>query len=86
MSNSNLEIFKSDVSSKSVLVYNYLKTCCNKEFTCYPATKTIASNTKLSVSSVKRGIDELSKEGFLEVKCRYRKNGGKSSNLYKVLR
>ncbi len=83
---SNLEIFKSDVSSKGVLVYNYLKTCCNSEYTCYPATKTIASNTKLSVSSVKRGIEELCKEGFLEVQNRYRRNGGKSSNLYKVLK
>ncbi len=83
---SNLEIFKSDVSSKGVLVYNYLKTCCNKDNTCYPATKTIAANTKLSVSSVKRGIEELCKNEFLEVQNRYRKNGGKSSNLYRVLK
>ncbi len=83
---SNIEIFKSDVSSKGVLVYNYLKTCCNKENTCYPATKTIAFNTRLSVSSVKRAIDELSRDGFVEVQNRYRKNGGKSSNLYRVLK
>ncbi len=83
---SNIEIYKSDVSSKSVLVYNYLKTCCNKENTCYPSAKTIAFNTRLSTSSVKRAIEELAKYGFLKVENRYRKNGGKSSNLYVVLK
>ncbi len=83
---SNIEIFKSDISSKGIVVYNYLKTCCNKDNTCYPATKTIAFNTRLSVSSVKRAIEELCNNDFLEVQNRYRKNGGKSSNLYKVLK
>ncbi len=54
---SNIEIYKSDVSSKSVLVYNYLKTCCNKDNICYPSAKTIAFNTILSTSSVKRAIE-----------------------------
>ncbi|MFV0519931.1 MAG: helix-turn-helix domain-containing protein [Lachnospirales bacterium] len=83
---SNLEIYKSSVSSKSVLIYNYLKTCSNENNASYPSIKTIALNTKLSVSSVKRGIEELCTNDFLEVKNRYRKNGGKSSNLYEILK
>ncbi len=80
----NIEIYKSCVSSKAVLVYCYLKTCSNKNRTCYPSIKTIAKNTKLSSSTVKRALEELAKNDFIEVENRYRKNGGKSSNLYKV--
>ena len=49
----------------------------------YPSHKTIASECSISVSTVKRAICKLKKRRYLEVTNRRRKDGGKTSNLYK---
>ena len=45
---------------------------------------TIASDLKLSPSTVRRGIRDLKKAGLLETEQRYRKKGGKSSLLFRL--
>lgn len=47
-----------------------------------PASPTIASDLKLSPSTVRCGIRDLKKAGLLETEQRYRKKGGKSSLLF----
>ena len=80
--NKCLSIFASDLPSRAVTVYLYLEKRANKESTCFPAIPTIAKDTKLSVSTVKRALNDLVKAGFISKENRYRDNGGKSSNLY----
>lgn len=58
----------------------------NAEKTCYPAICTIAREMSLSVSTVKRAISDLEKNGFLRKKQRWRENGGRSSLLYEILK
>ena len=48
----------------------------------YPTHKTIAADTKCSVSTVKRAISELVKAGYIEKINRRRPNGAKTSNIY----
>lgn len=48
------------------------------------AIPTIASDLKLSVSTVCRGIRDLKKAELLETEQRYRKKGGKSSLLFRL--
>jgi len=71
-----------DLPSRAVTVYLYLQDRANKEGTCYPSIKTIAKDTKLSVSTVKRGIADLVAHGDIRTEQRWRENNGRSTLLY----
>ena len=52
----------------------------------FPSHKTLAVKTNMSVSSVRRHIDELVQVGALLVRKRYKPEGaGQTSNLYTVV-
>ena len=52
----------------------------------FPSHKTLAVKTNMSVSSVRRHIDELVNVGALLVRKRFKENGeGQTSNLYTVV-
>lgn len=83
---SKREIYKTNLPHRAVAVYLYLESRANKDRTCYPAIGTIARELHLSVSTVKRAITDLEREGFLRKKQRWRENGGRSSLLYEIIR
>ena len=83
---SKREIYKTNLPHRAIAVYLYLESRANKDRTCYPAIGTIAGELHLSVSTVKRAITDLEREGFLRKKQRWRENGGRSSLLYEVLK
>lgn len=62
----------------------YLKDRSNKEGQCWPGIKTIARELHLSVSTVKRALNDLQQHGYLKKATRLRENGGTTSNLYTV--
>ena len=78
------KIYEADLPHRAVAVYLYLQDRANAEKTCYPAIGTIARELNLSVSTVKRAISDLEKNGFLRKKQRWRENGGRSSLLYEI--
>lgn len=80
------EIYEAGLPHRAVAVYLYLKERADKEGTCYPAIGTIARDLSLSVSTVKRAVGDLEKNGFIRKKQRWRDNGGKSSLLYEIIR
>ena len=63
---------------------DYLADRTNENNECWPAIPTIATDLKLSASTVRRGIRDLKKAGLLETEQRYRKKGGKSSLLFRL--
>ena len=77
-------IYKEELPSRAKCVYMYLKDRSNAGGECCPAIKTIARDTSMSVSTVKRALDDLLKCGLLRKECRYRENGSNSSNRYYV--
>ena len=79
-------IYKTNLPHRAIAVYLYLESRANKDRTCYPAIGTIARELHLSVSTVKRAITDLEREGFLRKKQRWRENGGRSSLLYEIIR
>lgn len=83
---SKREIYKTNLPHRAIAVYLYLESRANKDRTCYPAIGTIARELHLSVSTVKRAITDLEREGFLRKKQRWRENGGRSSLLYEILK
>lgn len=64
--------------------YMYLRDRSDAEGKCWPGIKTIASDMKLSRSTVKRAVSDLEKAGYLVKAPRYRPNGSSTSNLYTV--
>lgn len=83
---SKREIYKTNLPHRAIAAYLYLESRANKDRTCYPAIGTIAKELHLSVSTVKRAITDLEREGFLRKKQRWRENGGRSSLLYEIIR
>ena len=75
-------IYADDLSAKAVAIYRYLLDRQGKHENCYPSHKTIAQHNKCSVSTVKRAINELTRNGYLEKCNRRRSNGSKTSNSY----
>jgi len=75
-------IYREEVSSRAKTVYMYLKDRSNAEGECWPAIKTMARDTSMSISTVKRALADLIRCGILCKEYRYRQNGSKSSNRY----
>lgn len=77
-------LYRIELTHRAVAVYIYLADRTNENNECWPAIPTIASDLKLSPSTVRRGIRDLKKAGLLETEQQYRKNGGKSSLLFRL--
>lgn len=77
-------LYRRELPHRAVSVYIYLYDRANKNGECWPAIPTIASELKLSPSTVRRALRDLRKAGLLETEQRYREKGGKSSLLYKI--
>ena len=77
-------LYRTELPHRAVAVYIYLADRTNENNECWPAIPTIAADLKLSPSTVRRGIRDLKKAGFLETEQRYRMKGGKSSLLFRL--
>lgn len=75
-------LYQEELPSRAKTLYMYLKDRSNAEGECWPAIKTIAKDTSMSRSTVKRAIADLIHSGLLRKEFRYRENGGISSNRY----
>ena len=75
-------LYQSDLPSRAIAVYLYLRGRANKEGFCWPAIPTMARELKMSESTVRRGVRDLEKAGFLIVEESFRWNKADSSNYY----
>lgn len=66
-------LYRTELPHRAVAVYIYLADRTNENNECWPAIPTIASDLKLSPSTVRRRIRDLKKAGLLETEQRYRK-------------
>lgn len=71
-----------ELPARAKTVYMYLKDRSDVKGECWPAINTIARETSMSRSTVKRGIGDLIQCGLLTKESRYRENGGNTSNRY----
>lgn len=74
-----------ELPSRARAVYMYLRDRADSEGKCWPGIKTIASDMRLSRSTVKRALTELYREELIAKLPRQRSNGGCTSNLYRLL-
>jgi len=78
--------FKGSIVSPSAR-FVYMCLCKHADSTmqtCFPSLSRIAEIVGKSISTVKRAVRELCKYGAIERNPRFRKDGGQTSNLYKV--
>ena len=73
-----------ELSPRAKMVYMYLHDRANREGESWYAIGTIAADLALSRSTVKRALGDLARLGRVEIQPRYRKNGGQTSNLYRL--
>ena len=73
-----------ELPSRARAVYMYLRDRSDAQGKCWPGIKTIASDMKLSRSTVKRALADLEQRGYLKKIPRYRENGSSTSNLYSL--
>lgn len=77
-------LYKANLPMRATLVMNYLINRANKQLTCFPAIKTIATDCNMSKRTVQRALNDLLEAGMIKKESRYRENGGQSSNLYTI--
>ena len=75
-------IYQSDLPSRAIAVYLYLRGRANQEGVCWPAIPTMARELKMSDSTIRRALRDLVREGFLVIEERQRESGADSSNKY----
>ena len=63
-----------ELPSRARAVYMYLRDRADSEGKCWPGIKTIASDMRLSRSTVKRALTDLEQHGYLQKIPRYRDN------------
>ena len=73
-----------ELSPRAKTVLLYLQDRANREGKSWYAIGRIARDLSLSRSTVKRALADLARLGRVEILPRYRENGGRSSNLYRV--
>ena len=78
-------IYSSSLPHRARAVYMYLKDRTNKDGVCWPSIKTIAREMNLSRATVCRALNDLCNAGLLDKDERWRENGGRTSNIYKIL-
>lgn len=74
-----------ELSPRAKTVCLYLHDRANGEGESWYAIGTIAADLKLSRSTVKRALNDLVRLGRVEKQPRFRENGGRTSNLYRIL-
>lgn len=72
-----------DVSANAKIVYVYLSGRVDKHFVCYPSQGRIAQEASISISSVKRAVEELEKIGVLRKWAERTERGRR--NRYRLL-
>ena len=77
-------IYSDNLPSRAITVYMYLFQRANKDGQCRPSEKRIAKDLSMSLSTVKRALQDLRGHGYLTTEQRYRSNGGNSTLNYSI--
>ena len=75
-------IYSDNLPSRAVTVYMYLFHRANKDGQCWPSEKRIAKDLSMSLSTVKRALQDLRGHEYLITEQRYRSKGGNSTLQY----
>ncbi len=83
--NAVLDIYGPKIGPYGIAVYSALARYADREQTCYPSLKSIASKTGISRRTVIGTLQKLVGLGLIEVERRHSPKGDRASNLYILL-
>ena len=78
----NKLIIDKNITTAEYRILCYLLMRAGNQDICYPSLNTIAKDTDIGLSTVKRAIPELVNKGYLKKINRKKSNGCATSNLY----
>ncbi len=78
----NKLITDKNITTAEYRILSYLLMRAGNQDICYPSLNTIAADTDIGLSTVKRAIPSLVKKGYLKKINRKKANGSATSNLY----
>ena len=78
----NKLIIDKNITTAEYRILCYLLMRAGNQDVCYPSLNTIAADTDIGLSTVKRAIPSLAKKGYLKKINRKKANGSATSNLY----
>ena len=73
-----------ELSARAKQVLVYLHDRANKDGESWYAIGTMARDLSLSRSTIKRALAELIRQGRVEMRARFRENGARTSNRYRI--
>ncbi len=73
-----------ELPHRAIAVYLYLEDRANENGECWPSLNKMASELKLSRSTIRRALKDLREVKLVTTRQRYRANGGKSSLCYTI--
>lgn len=73
-----------ELSARAKLVLLYLHDRANRNGESWYAIGTMARDLSLSRSTIKRALAELIRQGRVKKHIRFRENGGRTSNCYRL--
>ena len=76
-------IYRDEVTAKAVSAFRYLLDRQGSHEYCFVSHRRIAADLKISVSTVKRALDELERKGYVDIEQQRRANGSRCSNVYR---
>lgn len=77
-------LYQMDLPHRAIAVYTYLYDRANKNGECWPSVNTIADDIKLLPATVRRAIKDLKTAELIKTEQRFRKQGGKSTLLFRL--
>ena len=79
-------IYAEPLPHRAKATYMYLRDRANERHQCWPGISRMAREMDMSRTTIKRGLGDLIKAGYIKKELRHRENGGLSSNLYTILK
>ena len=79
-------IYTEKLPHRAKVTYMYLRDRANEQRQCWPGINRMARELDMSRTTIKRGLGDLTKAGYIKKELRHRGNGGLSSNLYTLLK
>ena len=77
-------IYNSNLPSRAISVYMYLRHRANSDGQCWPSERRIGKDLSISKSTVRRALDDLKRAGYIKTEQTYRKTGANSTLRFTI--
>lgn len=77
-------IYSSNLPSRAISVYMYLRHRANSDGQCWPSERRIGKDLSMSKSTVRRALNDLKCAGYIRTEQTYRRTGANSTLRFTI--